>query len=546
MLLKVKNLKKGYGIQDLFCIDRLTIEEGDRIGLVGLNGAGKSTLLHILYGSEHADEGEINRYCEIAMIEQCQEETEDQQNQDVSPQLLSHMQIKGSACKSGGEKTRQAIAAALSQGSRLLFADEPTTNLDVKGIETLEKMLMGYRGAFVLISHDRYLLDKVCTSIWEIEEGKIRVFPGRYSQWKEQKEREREFAMFEFEQYQQERKRITIAMNQVKNEASQMLKPPKQMGHSEWMLYKGVAREQQKNVQSRGKAMEKRLEKLEVKEKPKELAPVVMRLGMDNPLSGKTAVRIQGLTVQYGKKLVLNEADLTLKANKCTVMMGENGTGKSTLIKKIMEHHPSVYVNPDVKIGYFSQEHETLDVNKTVLENVRADSNLKEHVIRCILANLYLTEQHIHKPVSVLSGGERAKVMLARLMASDVNVLILDEPTNHIDMYTAEALEGLLDKWEGTMLIVTHDRSLAKNAADRLVFLEDGKLETFEGNWEAYEQEKERASKRGDVLQLDKTLLSMKMAELSMRLSKPKKGDNVLKIKEELDQVTEAYYQVNR
>lgn len=134
MLLKVKNLKKGYGIQDLFCIDRLTIEEGDRIGLVGLNGAGKSTLLHILYGSEHADEGEINRYCEIAMIEQCQEETEDQQNQDVSPQLLSHMQIKGSACKSGGEKTRQAIAAALSQGSRLLFADEPTTNLDVKGI----------------------------------------------------------------------------------------------------------------------------------------------------------------------------------------------------------------------------------------------------------------------------------------------------------------------------------------------------------------------------------------------------------------------------
>jgi len=546
LLLKVQNLKKGYGIQELFSIDRLTIEEGDRIGLVGLNGAGKSTLLHILYGSEQADEGEINRYCEIAMIEQCQEEADDRQMQDVSPQLLSRMQIKDSACKSGGEKTRQAIAAALSQGSRLLFADEPTTNLDVKGIETLEKMLMGYRGAFVLISHDRYLLDKVCTSIWEIEEGKLREFPGRYSQWKEQKEREREFAMFEFEQYQQERKRITIAMNQVKNEASQMLKPPKQMGHSEWMLYKGVAREQQKNVQSRGKAMEKRLEKLEVKEKPKELAPVVMRLGMDNPLSGKTAVRIQGLTVQYGKKMVLNEVNLTLKANKCTVMMGANGTGKSTLIKKIMEHHPSVYVNPDVKIGYFSQEHETLDVNRTVLENVRADSNLKEHVIRCILANLYLTEQHIHKPVSVLSGGERAKVMLARLMASDVNVLILDEPTNHIDMYTAEALEGLLDKWEGTMLIVTHDRSLAKNTADRLVFLENGKLEEFEGNWEAYEQEKERASKPKEVLKLDKTLLSMKMAELSMRLRKPKKGDNVLKLKEELDQVTEAYYQVNQ
>lgn len=546
MLLKVQNLKKGYGIQELFSIDRLTIEEGDRIGLVGLNGAGKSTLLHILYGSEQADEGEINRYCEIAMIEQCQEEADDRQMQDVSPQLLSRMQIKDSACKSGGEKTRQAIAAALSQGSRLLFADEPTTNLDVKGIETLEKMLMGYRGAFVLISHDRYLLDKVCTSIWEIEEGKLREFPGRYSQWKEQKEREREFAMFEFEQYQQERKRITIAMNQVKNEASQMLKPPKQMGHSEWMLYKGVAREQQKNVQSRGKAMEKRLEKLEVKEKPKELAPVVMRLGMDNPLSGKTAVRIQGLTVQYGKKMVLNEVNLTLKANKCTVMMGANGTGKSTLIKKIMEHHPSVYVNPDVKIGYFSQEHETLDVNRTVLENVRADSNLKEHVIRCILANLYLTEQHIHKPVSVLSGGERAKVLLARLMASDVNMLILDEPTNHIDIYTAEALEGLLDKWEGTMLIVTHDRSLAKNTADRLVFLENGKLEEFEGNWEAYEQEKERASKPKEVLKLDKTLLSMKMAELSMRLRKPKKGDNVLKLKEELDQVTEAYYQVNQ
>lgn len=545
MLLRAQNVKKGYGIQELFSIEKLEIEDGDRIGLVGLNGAGKSTLLHLLYGSEPVDEGIIERYCEISMIEQIQEITHQRTTQEADRQMISLMKLQNSACKSGGEKTRNAIAGAMSKGTKLLFADEPTTNLDVKGIEILEKMLKGYKGAFVLISHDRYLLDEVCTSIWEIEDGKVRKFPGRYSKWKEQKEREQEFARFEYEQYQTEKKKIVTAIHQVKNEASQMLKPPRKMGSSEWMLYKGIAAQQQKNVQSRGKAMEKRLEKLEVKEKPKELPPVIMKLGEGESLIGKTALSVRHLTVQYDGKKILNQADLELRTNQCTVMLGDNGAGKSTLIKQILEENPAVSKKAGVKIGYFSQEHETLDESKTVLENVRNGSNLKEHLIRCILANLYMTEKHILKPVSVLSGGERAKVMLAKLMASDVNVLILDEPTNHIDMYTAQALENLLNKWEGTMLIVTHDRSLAKNIADRLVFVEDGKCRTFEGNWEAYLEEEERKKRPKDTSGLDKMLLGMKMSELTQRLQRPRKGDNAIKIREELEQVTAEYYGIN-
>lgn len=540
MLLQAQNIKKGFGIQELFDIEKLEIMEGDRIGLIGLNGAGKSTLLHVLYGSQEADEGSVSRCCEIAMIEQIQEGTK-----EADPQMKSRMQIKGSACKSGGEKTRLAIAAAISRGSRLLFADEPTTNLDMKGIETLEKILGGFKGAFVLISHDRYLLDKVCTAIWELEDGKIRQFPGSYSVWKEQKEREREFARFEFEQYQSQKKKLETAALQVKNEAAQMKKHPRQMGCSEWMLYKGIASDQQKNVQSRGKAMEKRLERIPVKEKPKELPPLTMRLGINHPLKGRNAITVNGLSIHYGSKIVLDQAQFQLTANKCTVLMGANGAGKSTLIHKILEEDPSIKLMPGVKIGYFSQEHETLDENKSVMENVCENSDMEKHLIRCILANLYLSEQHIFKPVSVLSGGERAKVMLAKVLVSNVNVLIFDEPTNHIDMYTAEALEGLLKQWEGTMLIVTHDRSLGKNIADRLAFVENGKITSFEGNWDQYIEEEKRKKRPKNDGQLNRTLLCMKMDELRNRLQHPRKGDDVLKMNEELERITSEYYKMN-
>ena len=536
MLITALNIKKGYGIQELFSIEKLEIAKGDRIGLIGVNGAGKSTLLKILEGTEKSDEGTIRRKCEIARIDQM-----GKSDGCADGQMLSRMQLKGSSCKSGGEKTRMAIAAAFSKDTRLLFADEPTTNLDVKGIRELEKLFQEYKGAFLLISHDRQLLEKVCTQIWEIDDKKLRCFPGNYSQWKEQKERERVQALSEYEKYQTEKHHIETAMYQVREEGSNILKRPRKMSNSEWQLYKNSADVKQKRVQGRGKVMGKRLEQLDVKEKPLELPNLNMRLGNEHPVEGKIPVSVKHLTIKYGEKVVLKNAELNIISNKCTVMMGANGAGKSSIIHQIVNGNPQVRLLPQVRIGYFSQEHETLTEDRSVLENVQITSNKKEHLIRTILANLNLSKQDIYKKVAVLSGGERAKVMLAKLLASDVNVLILDEPTNHIDIYTAEALESLLEKWEGTMLIVTHDRSLAAKMADRFLFVEDGKVTTFEGSWQQWEelQEKKHSQKS---LNLDKTILSMRLAELSARLQRPRKGDKVQELREELDRMMAEYY----
>ena len=235
MLLKAQNIKKEYGIQEILEIDTLQIEDFDRIGLVGKNGAGKSTLMSILAGDLEPDEGYVKRFCPIARIRQSQEA-----KGPVQGSYISRLGLKDSAVKSGGERTRLAIGAAFSQNAPLLMADEPTTNLDLEGILLLEKMMAGFRGAILLISHDRALLDRICTTIWELEDGKLRVFEGNYSQWTAQKERERNFEQFQYDQYQKEKKRLTQNIRDFREQSRQMIKPPKQMSSSEWMLYKAA------------------------------------------------------------------------------------------------------------------------------------------------------------------------------------------------------------------------------------------------------------------------------------------------------------------
>lgn len=466
MLLAARNIKKEFGIQEVLDIKKLEIWEGDRIGLVGYNGAGKSTLLHILYGILKADEGVIERKCDIAMISQS-----GIREGEADSRLISQFRLQDSAVKSGGEKTRMAIAAAFSKRAPLLFADEPTTNLDIEGIRTLERMLKEYPGAMVVISHDRQLLDTTCNTIWELDEGKIRVFSGNYSAWFTQRQRERDFAQYEYESYQSEKKRLEKATRQVKQDAKGMMKPPKKMGSSEWILYKGVAAVQQKHVQSRGRALESRIAHLEKKEKPAKLPSISMSLGASHPMKAKIAARVKDLTVEYEGKKILESVTLEIPTGKRTFLVGRNGCGKTTLVRCLMEQGDHSFITEGARLGYFAQEHETLDKNKTVLENVRKYSMFPESIDRAVLANLNMKERDIHKKISVLSGGERVKTALAQVLVSECNVLILDEPTNHMDIYTMEALEELLKRWDGTMLVITHDRKLTENLADQVITL---------------------------------------------------------------------------
>ena len=471
MLLCAQNIKKEYGIQSVLDIERLEIRDGDRIGLIGRNGAGKSTLLHVLAGRIKPDSGTVRRSCEIAEILQT-----GQAVGEAQAQYISRMSLRDSAVMSGGERTRMAIAAAFSKRAPLLLADEPTTNLDLAGVQTLEAMLAGYRGAILLVSHDRALLDKICTQIWELDDGRLRVFDGNYSQWAEQTKRERDFKTFEYQQYQKEKRRLEQAADELARYGQQMRKPPKRMSSSEWMLSKGTAAIKQGHVQNNVRAIESRIQKLEKKERPKELPEVSMKLPDSQKIRARYAASVRDLTVTYPGRTVLDHVTLFVESGKRTFITGDNGAGKSTLIHAIMEGAEGTFITSEARTAYFSQKLDTLDPDETVLENVTRDAAYPKHICRAVLANLYMNNLDMEKPVSVLSGGERVKTALAKVLVSGCNFLVLDEPTNHMDVYTMEGLEQLLSGYNGTLLAVSHDRAFTKNVGDVVYRLENGGL----------------------------------------------------------------------
>ena len=471
MLLSAQKLQKEYGIQKVLDIERLEIHDGDRIGLIGRNGTGKSTLLGVLSGRIAADQGAIRRSCQIAEILQTGE-TED----EAEERLISRMGLRGSAVKSGGERTRMAIAAAFSKRAPLLFADEPTTNLDIDGVKELERMLSGYRGAILMVSHDRKLLDRVCNQIWELEDGAVRVFDGNYSQWARQTQREREFKEFEYQQYLREKRRLKLAADELDRHSRQMRKPPKRMGSREWILYKGTASIQQGHVQSNARAIASRMAQLEPKERPRELPDVSMKLPDSGRIRARCAASVRNLTVSYGERAVLCGVNLSVESGKRTFITGGNGAGKSTLINALMTGAEGTFITSEARVAYFSQNLDTLDPKKTVLENVTREAAYPQHICRAVLSNLYMNLLDMEKPVGVLSGGERVKTALALVLVSGCNFLILDEPTNHMDVYTMEGLEKLLSGYDGTLLAVSHDRTFIEHVGDVVYELEDGCL----------------------------------------------------------------------
>lgn len=473
-ILQGTDLLVELGERTLFQIPRLEVFPGDRIGLVGPNGAGKTTLLNLLAGAIPLEHGTLRREASVGYLKQA-----------VPPSPKETL--------SGGERAKAALKEVLAQNAPLLLADEPTNNLDVEGIRWVYQTLEAYSGAVILVSHDRGLLDAVCSTIWALEEGQMRVFPGNYSQWEKQRQRERDFAWFEYTQYQAQRSRLEQEAQRLSQQAHSMRKAPKRMGNSEARLHKGTRTIPQGTVARRAATLLKKAELLEVKERPSQPHTVKMSLGSAHPLRGKYAARLEALTLGFGERILLKEASLTLPVGSRTVLMGKNGCGKTTLLKALLEQGT---FPQEARIGYFSQGQEGLPLSAKLLDTLKEDSPLPESQLRCILANLGLAAQ-IGQPISSLSGGERAKAAFAKLLASDCNLLILDEPTNHMDLETVAAMEQLLQCWEGTLLMVTHDRWLTKRLATRLAVIEDQRLTVFEGGldaWEAHQQAQQAPS----------------------------------------------------
>ena len=531
MLASLTNINKFYNGDQVLKNICLTIDESDKIGLVGNNGCGKSTLLKILTGSVEPDRftekdgivsfaakatvgyleqmggldsestvidemrsvfepihRAIDRLREIELeielgdsssADEYQQltswvEANDGYNTDVKIRtVLSGMGFSGEELSrtvcgfSGGEKTRLCIAKLLLEEPNLLILDEPTNHLDFKTIMWLEDYLRSYRGAVLIVSHDRYFLDRLCTSICEIERGVLTRYKGNYSAFVRQREENTARREKEYEQQQKQIAQLEdyVARNLVRASTTKM-------------------------AQSRRRQLEK-MERIERPVHDAKTAKISFTYAVEPPID---VLKVKGVDISVGegtsRKTLVDELSFEVRRGEKIGIIGDNGIGKSTLLKIIQEQLPHkgiVRWNSNIKISYFEQESANLNKELTVMEELHSRyPSMSELEVRSLLAQVRLVGENVFKETGVISGGERAKLCFAIMMQEHGNVLILDEPTNHLDLSSKEAIEEALAEYTGTIIFVSHDRYLLSKIADRLIELTDGGYRCHSFGFEKY------------------------------------------------------------
>ncbi|WP_419071779.1 ABC-F family ATP-binding cassette domain-containing protein [Ruminococcus sp.] len=536
MLLNVEHLYKYFNGQALLKDINFTVEDREAVGLIGINGCGKSTLLNIITGSEGydktpeglgsvniagkasigflrqnsglnseltigeemknafaplletldkmkvlekkmADGGDIDsishEYAELSSYF----EARDGYRIDVKiKQVLNGMGFGSTptdrviSTLSGGEKTRLALAKLLLEEPNLLILDEPTNHLDFETLMWLEDYLKGYKGAIIIVSHDRYFLNKVCTRICEIEQGRLTSYRGDYSSYLVQKKMNSERQLKEYEAQQKEIAKLEdyVAKNLVRASTSKMAKSRQHM-----------------------------LDRIERIDKPLMYSkPPKIKLEYDIEPT-KDIVRVVDCPLIVGegadKKELIKSLTMNVRRGEHVAIIGANGIGKTSILKLIQGIIPheggNISWGGNVKISYFEQEHAILDPHKTVLEEIMDRyPRLSEQQARSVLGAVLLTGENVFKPISVLSGGERAKLCFAIMALNRGNVLVLDEPTNHLDLSTKEVLEDALAEFSGTIILVSHDRYLLNKVASRIIEIKHDEVNSYEGNFDAYSE----------------------------------------------------------
>ena len=514
ILLSANHIVQYFGERKILEFEKLNVYEGDHIGIVGGNGVGKTTLLNILSGELIPDEGSVIREVPVSYFKQFRDRAE-----QVDLQKCRKLGLTGKLSRehlSGGEMTRLGLAA-MNKDSLLTFADEPTANLDADGVELCCQMLEQC-STLLLISHDRAVLNRLCTRIVEVRDGCLYFYTGNFAAYHEQREQAFKRQEFEYQQYRSEKSRLEKAARQRSQASKSVRKAPSRMGNSEARLHKREAGEKMEKLDNARKAILSRLEQLEVKEKPREMAQVRIDFSLTDPPANREIVMGDHITFSYGKKLIFENASFSLPKGSKTALIGPNGAGKTTLMELIWSGATGIRLVPKAKIGYFKQNLDTLDLSKTVLENVMETSVQSEKTMRGILARLLIRREDVFKKVSVLSGGERVKLAFAKLFGSPANLLLLDEPTNFLDMPAIEALQQMVEDYEGTVLFVSHDRTFLEECATRILRIEDRKLISFDGSlteWEKKQIESKSEKK------MDKLLLELRLADVISRLSTP-------------------------
>ncbi|HFK1453583.1 MULTISPECIES: ribosomal protection-like ABC-F family protein [Bacillus cereus group] len=580
----VNNVMKSFGGNIIFENISLEIKNGERVGLVGRNGSGKTTIFQLLTGMESLDAGAIHmkkgtRIGHVAQIPKFDEsmtvyevlssafkiekelEREmralekhmaEEQESSVLQKLMERYgiiqekfaflggyEIEANIMKvanglqvtelfprsflelSGGEQTKVSLAYMLLQKPDLLLLDEPTNHLDLFAVEWLEQFLKEYNGTVMVISHDRYFLDEVVTKIFDLEDGEIHVYHTNYSQFVEEKE---ERLLQEFQAYQEQQKKIKKMKEAIKRlrEWANQANPPNEGLHK------------------RARSMERALERMEKLKKPI-LERKQMGLQFEGQeRSGKDVVVMKEVSKGFAEHLLFNEANLHVRFQERAAIVGRNGTGKTTLLKLLLEEIKpdagEIRIGSSVKIGYLSQ-HAYGNMKSNVLEAFRECVAVTEGEARHILAKFLFYGPAVFKKVTQLSGGEKMRLRLAQLMYQDINFLILDEPTNHLDIESREVLEEALEQYNGTILAVSHDRYFLNKLFEKTYWIDERKLCEFAGNYAWARQKWEEKLETQVIKQQRQGRKSMETAPV-----KKKKARNVEEIETELMHVEEDIY----
>ncbi|HVA66739.1 MAG TPA: ABC-F family ATP-binding cassette domain-containing protein [Elusimicrobiota bacterium] len=488
-MITLRNVHKSFGRQTLFDGADLQINNGDRFVLVGPNGAGKSTLFKMLLGRESADSGEMSTrrgavvgylpqenppISDATVLEESLKERLDPDGRTVAKAKAILMGLgfkvadfgKKMNALSGGWAMRAALAGLLAQEPDLLLLDEPTNHLDIDSLFWLQQYLRSYPGAVFLISHDRAFINAVCRAIVSVQDGKLKVYRGDYE--------------FFLRERQAERERLEMAWRRQQEEIAKMQE----------FIDRNRARASTAN---RAQSMIKRLDKLERIVLPAEAKSVKIRF----PQPARTGVRVLSLRdvyKSYGETKVYQGLDFELERGWKMAFVGHNGAGKSTLLKVLAGVIPfdsgERVVGNDVKVGYFSQHRQgQLDPEKTVLQEASSVGRLNPDLLtRTILGTFLFPGDSVHKKTEVLSGGEKSRLSLAKLLLDPPNVLLMDEPTTHLDMASVDALVEALRDFEGAICCISHDLYFLNALADHVVHIDQGRITVYPGNYEYFKR----------------------------------------------------------
>ena len=529
MILSCQNISKAFVENQVLKNVSFHIEDHEKAAIVGINGAGKTTLLRIIVGEMTPDDGQVVlardktlgylaqnstvdtshtiyeellsvkadllrleekiRECENNMKHAEGDALEDLMKQYTS---LTHAFETGGgylyrselggvlkglgftedefskpvATLSGGQKTRVALGRLLLQNPDLIILDEPTNHLDMNSIAWLETYLLNYKGAVLIVSHDRYFLDRIAGKVIEIDQSKATTFMGNYSDYAVKKEQLR-----------------VAAWNAYMNQQ-------REIKHQEEVIEKLKSFNREKSIK-RAESREKMLDKIEVIEKPSEVRTDMKLTLTPRILSGNDVLTVEHLAKSFDSHKLFTDVNFEIKRGEHVAIIGDNGSGKTTLLKILNGLVPAdqgtFRLGSNVEIGYYDQEHHVLHSEKTLFEEISDDyPYLNNTQIRNVLAAFLFTGEDVFKRISDLSGGERGRVSLAKLVLSNANFLILDEPTNHLDIMSKEILEDALNGYEGTILYVSHDRYFINRTAHRILDLTEGQFVSYVGNYDYY------------------------------------------------------------